>query len=106
MLEFRKNVENILRRVRKGERFVLSHRGRFAARLEPVSSAGAVDPEKDPFVTIGRRPPKPQRKDQTRGNRSYSLWRQLRCSWIPPAFWLFGTLPMSTTRRLSSFKLG
>ena len=55
MLEFRKNAENILRRVNKGERFVLPHRGRLAARLEPVASAGAVDPEKDPFVTIGRR---------------------------------------------------
>jgi len=47
MLEFRKNAESILRRVSQGERFVLSHRGRAAARLEPVASAG--DLENDPF---------------------------------------------------------
>jgi len=32
---------------------VLSHRGRAAARLEPVASAG--DLENDPFLTISRR---------------------------------------------------
>jgi prevent-host-death family protein len=56
MLEFRKDAEGILRRVAKGERFLLSHRGRPAARLEPV--APAVGPEQsaaDPFLTIGER---------------------------------------------------
>lgn len=43
----------MLRRVAKGERFVLSHRGKPAARLEPVSSPG--DPASDPFLTIGNR---------------------------------------------------
>jgi len=42
MLEFRKNAEGILRRVRRGERFVLSHRGHAAARLEPISTARAA----------------------------------------------------------------
>ena len=55
MLEFRKNAEGILGRVRRGERFVLSHRGRAAARLEPISSARAADPASDPFLTIGQR---------------------------------------------------
>ena len=32
MLEFRQDVEGVLRRVAKGERFVLSHRGKLAAR--------------------------------------------------------------------------
>jgi prevent-host-death family protein len=55
MLEFRKNAQGILRRVGQGERFVLSHRGRPAARLEPVTAPGASDPASDPFLTIGRR---------------------------------------------------
>ena len=53
MLEFRKNAESILRRVRNGERFLLSHRGRPTARLEPVN--GAKDSGNDPFLTIARR---------------------------------------------------
>ncbi len=54
MLEFRKNAETILRRVGRGERFVLSHRGRPVARLEPIpkSNAPAAD---DPLLTIGAR---------------------------------------------------
>jgi antitoxin (DNA-binding transcriptional repressor) of toxin-antitoxin stability system len=55
MLEFRKNAESILRRVCKGERFVLSHRGHPAARLEPVTSAVIADPANDPFLAISRR---------------------------------------------------
>jgi prevent-host-death family protein len=56
MLEFRKNAEAILRRVAKGERFLLSHRGRPAARLEPVVTNGPGGPSAtDPFLTIGQR---------------------------------------------------
>ena len=55
MLEFRKNAEGILRRVGRGERFVLSHRGHAAARLEPISTARVADPAGDPFLTIGQR---------------------------------------------------
>jgi antitoxin (DNA-binding transcriptional repressor) of toxin-antitoxin stability system len=65
MLEFRKNAEGILRRVRRGERFVLSHRGHAAARLEPISSARAGDPARDPFLTIGQRAA-PSPKGKTR----------------------------------------
>jgi antitoxin (DNA-binding transcriptional repressor) of toxin-antitoxin stability system len=65
MLEFRKNAEGILRRVGRGERFVLSHRGHAAARLEPISTACAADPASDPFLTIGQRAT-PSPKGKTR----------------------------------------
>jgi len=55
MLEFRKNAARLLRRIANGERFVLSHRGKPAARLEPVHGPPAGDPSVDPFLTIGRR---------------------------------------------------
>lgn len=55
MLEFRKDAEGILRRVAKGERFLLSHRGKPAARIEPVSSVGTGESAADPFLTIGQR---------------------------------------------------
>jgi prevent-host-death family protein len=54
MLEFRKDAEGVLRRVAKGERFVLTHRGKAAARLEPVS-VKARGMESDPFLNIGQR---------------------------------------------------
>jgi prevent-host-death family protein len=54
MLEFRQNAESVLRRVAKGERLVLSHRGKPAARLEPLSAAPQT-PADDPFLGIGRR---------------------------------------------------
>ncbi len=55
MLEFRKDAQGILRRLANGERFVLSHRGRPAARLEPLATPASADPENDPFLTIARR---------------------------------------------------
>ena len=55
MLEFRRNAEGILRRVAKGERFLLSHRGRLAARLEPVVTNSPGDLARDPFLSIGQR---------------------------------------------------
>jgi prevent-host-death family protein len=64
MLEFRRNAEGVLRRVAKGERFVLSHRGKPAARLEPLSSPSPVDPASDPFLSIARRA-KPSPKGKT-----------------------------------------
>jgi antitoxin (DNA-binding transcriptional repressor) of toxin-antitoxin stability system len=63
MVEFRKNAERILGRVRKGERFLLSHRGHPAARLEPLT--GPANLENDPFLTIGRRAT-PSPKGKTR----------------------------------------
>ena len=55
MLEFRKNAKGVLRRIAKGERIVLSHRGKPAARLEPLTAAPPTDLLTDPFLSIGRR---------------------------------------------------
>lgn len=55
MLEFRKNAERVLRRVAKGERLVLSHRGKPAARLELVTATPGAALPNDPFLGIGRR---------------------------------------------------
>jgi antitoxin (DNA-binding transcriptional repressor) of toxin-antitoxin stability system len=61
MLHFRKDAAAILRRIAKGERFILSHRGRPAARLEPVARALPTDPATDPFLSIaGRATPSPK----------------------------------------------
>ncbi len=67
MLEFRKDAEGVLRRVARGERLVLSHRGKPAARLEPLTDAAArsADPASDPFLGIARRA-KPSPKGKTR----------------------------------------
>ena len=55
MLEFRHNAQSVLRRIAKGERLLLSHRGKPAARLEPLTTpADAVRPN-DPFLTIDSR---------------------------------------------------
>ena len=51
MLEFRQNAEGVLRRVANGERFVLSHRGEPAARLEPLTAPLAANLASDPFQT-------------------------------------------------------
>ena len=55
MLKFRQDAEGILRRLAKGERFVLSHRGKPAARLEPLAPSPSTDPASDPFLAIARR---------------------------------------------------
>jgi prevent-host-death family protein len=65
MLEFRQDAEGVLRRVAKGERFVLSHRGKPAARLEPLAAPTSADPASDPFLGIARRA-KPSPKGRTR----------------------------------------
>ena len=64
MLEFRRDAEGLLRRVARGERFVLSHRGKPAARLEPISNSVPTDPATDPFLNIGERA-KPGGKGKT-----------------------------------------
>lgn len=55
MLEFRKNAEGILRRIAKGERLILSHRGKASARLEQVVAGPSSEQRDDPFLSIGRR---------------------------------------------------
>ncbi len=55
MLEFRQNAQSVLRRVAKGERLLLSHRGKPAARLEPLTSAPNDVLSTDPFLSIASR---------------------------------------------------
>lgn len=53
MVDLRRDAEGVLRRVRQGERLVLTYRGRPAARLEPVA-----EPEPsadDPFYRLVER---------------------------------------------------
>jgi prevent-host-death family protein len=64
MLQFRKDAQGVLRRVARGERFVLSHRGKPAARLEPISNGPKATAANDPFLTIGSRA-KPSPKGKT-----------------------------------------
>lgn len=47
---FRNNAEAILRRVGRGERLILTYRGRPVARLEPIRSA-ELDPD-DPIYRL------------------------------------------------------
>jgi prevent-host-death family protein len=65
MLQFRQDAEGVLRRVARGERFVLSHRGKPAARLEPLDALAPADPASDPFLTIADRA-RPSPKGRTR----------------------------------------
>ena len=65
MLEFRQDAEGVLRRIAKGERFVLSHRGKPAARLEPLSAPASAEAANDPFLGIARRA-KPSPKGKTK----------------------------------------
>jgi antitoxin (DNA-binding transcriptional repressor) of toxin-antitoxin stability system len=50
MLEFRLDAERIIAQVQKGQRMILTHRGKPVARLEPIG-AGAPDPD-DPFYSL------------------------------------------------------
>lgn len=50
MLQFRQNSEEVLRRLQRGERIVLTYRGRPVARLEPVRDA-LPDPD-DPAYRL------------------------------------------------------
>ena len=52
MVEFRRNAEGVLRRVARGERLVLSHRGKPAARIEPLSPAEAPLSADDPALNL------------------------------------------------------
>lgn len=50
MLEFRHKAESILAMVQKGQRLILTYRGKPVARLEPIS-ADAARPD-DPFYRL------------------------------------------------------
>jgi prevent-host-death family protein len=49
MLDFRLDAERIIAQVQKGERMVLTRRGKPVARLEPITEEVAVD---DPFYAL------------------------------------------------------
>lgn len=50
MLEFRRDTGRIIARVQKGERLILTRRGKPVARLEPIGSESvAAD---DPFYSL------------------------------------------------------
>jgi len=67
MLEFRSHAERILLRIARGERLLLTHRGKPAARLEPLDTPAAADPSKDPFLNIANRAtPSPKGKTDHR----------------------------------------
>ncbi len=42
LVEFRRNAGSILRRVQRGERLILTSRGRPVVRLEPIRDAAPV----------------------------------------------------------------
>ena len=50
MLEFRKKAEAILNRVRAGQGYVLTYRGKPVARLEPIAN-GEI-PDDDPLYML------------------------------------------------------
>lgn len=52
MLEFRRNAQSIIRRAMRGQRTLLTYRGRPVLRLEPVD-AGEEPDEDDPFYSLG-----------------------------------------------------
>jgi antitoxin (DNA-binding transcriptional repressor) of toxin-antitoxin stability system len=55
MLHFRKNTEAVVRRVSKGERLILSYRGKAAMRLEPVQQKATPHDTSDPFLEVAAR---------------------------------------------------
>lgn len=65
MLEFRRNASSVLKRLANGERMVLSHRGKPAARLEPIQDPSVEANKADSFLTIASRA-KPSPKGKTK----------------------------------------
>lgn len=52
MLEFRRDARRALEAVRRGERLILTYRGRAIARLEPMREAPLGDPADDALLRI------------------------------------------------------
>lgn len=50
MVEFRNDAESIIRQIGKGQRFILTYRGKPVARLEPAELGLPV--EDDPFYHL------------------------------------------------------
>lgn len=53
MLEFRRDARRALDLVSRGQRLVLTYRGRPIARIEPIEPSGGPPPEDDPLLRIG-----------------------------------------------------
>ena len=51
LVQFRRNAEGVLRRVQRGQSFVLTVRGKPVARLEPVTTR---PPKDDPLYRLGQ----------------------------------------------------
>lgn len=52
MLEFRRNASGVLKRLAKGEPLILSHRGKPAARLEPLAPTPSALASDDPALNL------------------------------------------------------
>ncbi len=52
MLEFRRDARRALDAVRRGERLLLTYRGKPVARLEPVGHDIPAVPEDDPLLHV------------------------------------------------------
>ena len=50
MLDFRLDAENIIAQVQKGQRMILTRRGKPVARLEPIATETVA--ENDPFYNL------------------------------------------------------
>jgi prevent-host-death family protein len=50
MVEFRRDTEAIIRKVRRGQRMVLTYRGKPVMRLEPIADEEPSDD--DPFYAL------------------------------------------------------
>ena len=52
MLEFRRNARRALDALRRGERLLLTYRGKAVARLEPIGGGAGEVPDDDPLLRI------------------------------------------------------
>ena len=52
ILQFRRNAEGVIRRVRQGERLIMTYRGKPVMRLEPIRER-RPSPD-DPFFALPR----------------------------------------------------
>jgi antitoxin (DNA-binding transcriptional repressor) of toxin-antitoxin stability system len=52
MLEFRRDARRALAALRRGERLLLTYRGKPVARLEPVGSEPGEVPSDDPLLNV------------------------------------------------------
>jgi prevent-host-death family protein len=52
ILEFRRDAEAVIRKVRQGKRLILTYRGKPVMRLEPIREQ-KPDPD-DPFYSLGQ----------------------------------------------------